>query len=308
MDGGAGVDAQAGTGTDTPTVSIVMLNYNTHDLVLDCLRSMRHLPVPDVEVVLLDNGSREFDPRPFVEARPGVVIRTVADNLGPALGYNRAVEAATGEYILLLDSDTLFPASNRVEELVAHLDAHPEYAAAAPLTVDAQGVVDPWQAVYFPAVWRMVASVPARMLAERVPRLRPLLGRVAVNLGPLADRDVDATCFAATLVRRSCFEAVGGFSTEYFMYYEDTDLSKKFQVRNWPIRWIVGARVVHLGGGSSPASPERDRRYVRSQEIYFQKWKGRTGVWLLRLIRLPFRALPAMERWQRVGPAVDDPG
>ena len=70
---------------------------------------MRNLRIPDFEVVLLDNGSREFDPRPFAEAWPGVVIRSVADNLGPALGYNRAVEAATGEYILLLDSDTLFP-------------------------------------------------------------------------------------------------------------------------------------------------------------------------------------------------------
>jgi GT2 family glycosyltransferase len=299
------VDAEVESGDHLPKVSIVVLNYNTHGLVLDCLRSMRNLRIPDFEVVLLDNGSREFDPGPFAEAWPGLVIRTVADNLGPARGYNEAVEASSGEYVLLLDSDTLFPEDNRVEELVAWLDAHPGYAAAAPLTVDAHGVVDPWQAVYFPAVWRMVASVPARVLAERVPRLRPLLGRVAVNLGPLADRDVDATCFAATLVRRSCFDAVGGFSTEYFMYYEDTDLSKKFQVRNWRIRWVVGARVVHLGGGSSTASPERDRRYVRSQEIYFRKWKGRTGVWLLRLVRLPFRVAPALERWQRVGPAAD---
>ena len=68
---GARVDTEVEGGSDSSKVSIVLLNYNTHGLVLDCLRSMRNLRIPDFEVVLLDNGSREFDPRPFAEAWPG---------------------------------------------------------------------------------------------------------------------------------------------------------------------------------------------------------------------------------------------
>lgn len=299
----------AEAGTDLPKVSVVLVNYNTHTLALNCLRSMRrNVTIPGLQVVMLDNGSREFDPAPFEEAWPGIVISRVENNLGPALGYNKATGAATGEYMLMLNSDTLFPEDNRIDDLVAYLDEHPEYAAAAPLTVDEHGTIDPWQTVYLPAVWRMVAAVPARLLAERIPRLRPLLSRVAVNLGPLQERDVEVTCFAATLVRRACFEAVEGFSSDYFMYYIDTDLSKRFQVRGWPIRWVVGSKMIHLTGGSSTNPQERERGYVRSQEVYFRKWKGRRAVWLLRLIRMPFRALPALERWRRAGPAPEVPG
>ena len=61
------------------------------------------------------------------------------------------------------------------------------------------------------------------------------------------------------LFRSDAYARIGGFDERFFMYYEDTDLSKKFQVRNWPIRWIVGARVIHLGGGSSTDSPGASR-------------------------------------------------
>lgn len=295
-------------GTTVLKVSVILVNYNTASLARDCLNSIKNLNINDLEVVLLDNGSQEFDPEPFRAAWPGIIIRTIKDNVGHGSGANEAAKAARGEYLLLLNTDTVFPEYNEMNRLVRFLDDHPAYAIASPLVVDQHGAVDPWQAGHLPAVWRMVASVPARLVAERVPLLRPLLARIAINLLPPVDRDIEVSTLAASFIRRSCFDAVEGFDPEYFLYLDDTDLCKKLQVRGWRIRWIVSARVVHFEAGSSSDPQTRERRYARSQRIYFRKWKGRLGVLQLMLVQLPFRLAPALERWRRNGPVQNAPG
>src|SRR5262249_54005881 len=206
-------------------------------------------------------------------------------------GNNLAAQHASGEYLWLLNTDTLVPATHGVGALLDFLDRHPGYAAAAPLLVDAKGVVQPWQTGYFPALWRMVLSVPARLAARVAPALTRYLGVIDTNFRPVEEADVEQAVAAAVVVRRTGFEAVGGFSPQYFFFLEDTDLCRKLHARGWRIRWLPQAHIVHLWGRSTADPVSRQRLFFAAQELYFRRWHGRLGLWGLRLIRLPRRLI-----------------
>jgi GT2 family glycosyltransferase len=80
---------------------------------------------------------------------------------------------------------------------------------------------------------------------------------------------------------------VGGFSKQYFMYYEDTDLCKKIASDGYKIRFVPEAKVVHLLGQSIRSSYERKKMYFKSQDIYFAYWQSRISQLGVKILRLP---------------------
>jgi N-acetylglucosaminyl-diphospho-decaprenol L-rhamnosyltransferase len=209
----------------TVRLSVVLVNYHTTGLAEACLRSMReHLNLDGVEVILVDNASRGFDPAPLINAWPGLKVVESATNVGFGQGNNLGARHASGEYLWLLNTDTLVPEDHGVGTLLGFLDEHPEYAAAAPLLTDLDGVVQPWQTGYFPALWRMVLSPPARAAVRMIPTLAGPLSRINADLRPIEDADVDQVVAASLIIRRTAFAAIGGFDPEYFFFLEDTDL------------------------------------------------------------------------------------
>jgi GT2 family glycosyltransferase len=284
-------------------LSVVLVNYDTTDLAEGCLRSMReHLDIDTVEVILVDNASRAFDAGRLAAAWPGLKVIESATNLGFGQGNNLGARHASGEYLWLLNTDTLIPEDHRIGALLGFLDEHREYAAAAPLLTDLDGVVQPWQTGYFPALWRMVLSPPARAVARIAPALAGLLSRVRTDLWPVEDADVEQVAAAAVVVRRTAFEAVGGFSPEYFFFLEDTDLCRKLHDRGWRIRWMPQSRVIHLWGRSVADPIERHRLFLTAQEVYFRSWHSPVQLWTLRIIRLPrYAAVRCRYRWRGAG-------
>jgi GT2 family glycosyltransferase len=269
-------------------LSVVLVNYHTTELAAACLRSMRdNLHLDRVEVILVDNASAGFDDRTLRDAWPELTVVRSATNLGFGQGNNLGAAHASGEYLWLLNTDTLVPAGHRIDELLGFLDDNPGYAAAAPLLTGADAAIQPWQTGYFPALWRMVLSVPARAVARLLPATARLLSWIDTDLRPVAEADVDHVVAAALVIRRDAFAAVGGFSPEYFFFMEDTDLCRKLRGQGWRIRWMPRARIVHLWGRSVPDPVGRQRLFLAAQEVYFRRWHSRLELWLLRLIRLP---------------------
>jgi GT2 family glycosyltransferase len=269
-------------------LSVILVNYHTTELAKACLRSLRkHLDVAGVEVILVDNATTGFDPAALIDAWPGLKVVRSPANLGFGRGNNLGARHASGDYLWLLNTDTLVPEDHGIGALLGFLDEHPEYAGAAPLLTDLDGVVQPWQTGYFPALWRMLLSPPARVVAGLAPALRGPLSRVDADLRPVADADVDQVVAAALVVRRDAFQCVGGFSPEYFFFLEDTDLCRKLRTRGWRVRWVPRARIVHLWGRSVTDPVRRQRLFFAAQEVYFRRWHGPVALWLLRLVRLP---------------------
>jgi GT2 family glycosyltransferase len=289
---------------DAPRLSVILVNYNTTALVVDCLRSLRRQIDPGrLEVILVDNASDEFDAQQILLVWPEVRFVVSATNLGFGQGNNLGAREATGQYFWLLNTDTLVPPDHSIWSLVDFLDRHHDYAAASPLLTDAVGTVQPWQTGYFPALWRMAFSPLARLIARKVPTLRDYLAIVDTNLLPELAADVDQAVAASLIIRRSTYEDVGGFSPEYFFFLEDTDLCRKLRARGWRIRWIPEAHIVHLWGRSVPDPVTRQRMFFHAQDLYFKKWHRPWELSVLRIIRLPLlfstRARSWAGRWAR---------
>jgi GT2 family glycosyltransferase len=141
-----------------------------------------------------------------------------------------------------------------------------------------------------------VLSPPARAAVRMFPALRGPLSRVDADLRPVEDADVDQVVAAALVIRRDAFQAVGGFSPEYFFFLEDTDLCRNLRDRGWRIRWMPRSHIVHLWGRSVTDPVGRQRLFFSAQDVYFRHWHGPAQLWALRVIRLPRYAAV---RWRR---------
>ena len=275
-----------------PIISIIYVNYNTHDLLIDSLKSLiKNIGSIDYEVIVIDNNSKQFDESSIKELSKDVTIIRSHTNLGFGGGNNAAALKAKGEYLWLLNTDTLVPKDNHINLVIKYLEENDSYAAASPLLVNEKGVYQSSQIAYFPSVVRMVLEKPTNFITKLIPSTKRMFRSInADNLG-VAERDIESAAAASFVVRRSVFEEVGGFSKQYFMYYEDTDLCKKIAVAGYKIRFLPQSKIIHLLGQSISSSFERKKLYFESQDIYFLQWKSRPARLSVHILRIPLVAI-----------------
>lgn len=271
-----------------PKVSIIYVNYNTQELLEASLRSVvKYVNQFSYEVIVVDNSSIEFRTQPLKKILPSVKIIQSKKNLGFGGGNNLGSQNATGVYLWLLNTDTLIPKNHNLDKVFEFLDIHPNYAAASPLLVNARGEYQSSQIAYFPTTWRMVLEKPTNMFVAKFPKSKKFFANINADYLPRESREIDSAAAAAFFVRRDVFEDIDGFSKEYFMYYEDTDLCKKIAEVGYKIRFVPEAKVVHLLGQSIKSSYERKKMYFRSQDVYFSHWKSTPSRAAAKILRLP---------------------
>lgn len=254
-------------------LSIIYPNYNTQELLEDSLRSVKQqLGDIALEVLVVDNASKSFSESALQKIMPVTVFKQ-SKNLGFGGANNVAADKARGEYLWLLNTDTIVPTDNHIQELLDWLDAHSHYAAACPLLTNAEGAVQPAQVDELPRLSDIIVRGPERRSAKYVAQPR--------------SQDVGQAVAAALVVRRSAFKAVGGFDSRYFMYYEDTDLCAALTSAGGKIRWYTESHIIHLWGKSLSSSSQRKRYYYESQTKYFKKWHGWLAAASLQLVRAP---------------------
>lgn len=262
----------------TPRLTIVIVSYNTKLDLERCLRGLADTP-PDIplQVVVVDNASRDGSAAMVRASFPSVRLIEAGDNLGFARANNLGIRATQSELVLLLNSDTLVP-PRALDRLVAALDRHPEAAAAGPRLMDAAGTAElSWGRMISPAAeWRQrrlmrkMAAGDAATLAE-VERLSR------------EERVVDWVSGACLLVRRSAAEAAGLLDERYFMYTEDVDFCAALRAGGGQVLYTPAAEVIHLRGRSAATAPAAtNTRYRQSHLAFYQKHHPR-WVPLLRL-------------------------
>jgi GT2 family glycosyltransferase len=272
-------------------LSIIYVNYNTTDVLLDSLRSLGALDgLFEYEVIVVDNASTYFDREAVLEVHPGAKIIDSPKNIGFGKGNNLGAAAATGDYLWILNTDTIVPSDHHLERLIDFLDTHSEYGAAGPLLTNQEGEVQPTQAAYFPTPGKVLLGTPMGLMVRLVPAFKPLAARFNYDYRSLDTSDVEVLVAAALVVRRSVFEEVGGFSSEFFFFYEDSDLCRKIWQTGRKIRFMREVHIIHLWGQSIRGKRSFYRRkvmYFSSQDIYFRKWYSEAIVTLLRIARWP---------------------
>jgi GT2 family glycosyltransferase len=213
-------------------------------VLLEAIASV--LGEPALEVVVVDNASRDGSADAIAAGFPGVRLVRSDTNLGFAGGVNRAAREATGDTQLLLNPDArLEPGALAL--LLDWLEAHPRAAVVAPSLRYPDG--RPQSAAFaFPGLVQTALDLfPVNRLMET-----RLNGRIRAD-GP---RQIDCALGACMLIRRAAWEDVGPLDTGYFMYVEEIDWCRRARARGWQIWQQPNAVAVHHSGAATSQQPD----------------------------------------------------
>lgn len=232
-------------------VSAVVVSYNSSADLPDCLRSLRSEGVDDVVVV--DNASADGSLDVVRQVDPDARLVETGANLGFGTAANRGVALSTGDYVLVLNPDTVVEPGT-VKALSEALDRDPGLAAVGPRLENVDGTLYP-SVRRFPDLMVAFGHAFLGLVWPRNPATRRY--RMLDWDHDRASANVDWVSGACVLVRRSAFDMVGGFDEAYFMYVEDVDLCWRLGQAGWRIGYEPAGRVVHALGGSSRLVPYR---------------------------------------------------
>lgn len=262
-----------------PTVSVIVVSYNTRQMTLECLQSVRAAVhgIP-TEVFVVDNASADGSAQAVQEVFAEVTCIANHRNVGFGAANNQAMHLARGEYLLLLNSDA-FPEPDAIRTLVQYLQDRPHVAAVGPRLLNADGSL---QVSCFPF------PTPARAWLENlwIARAMPHTSRLGDyrQWAHDSERLVDWVIGACLLVRRSVYEQIGGFDERFFMYAEESDWQRRMRDAGWEIAFTPAARVTHLAGASGATQkPKINRIFFESLDYYGLKHHGIGGLFAFRI-------------------------
>jgi N-acetylglucosaminyl-diphospho-decaprenol L-rhamnosyltransferase len=279
----------------TPSLSIVVVNWNTRDLLANCLASARRdvstFQRLNVETFVVDNASSDGSAPMVRERFPWVRLIENGKNVGFASASNQGIAQAGGRHVLLLNADTEV-APGALEELHAFMDAHPQAGAAGARLLNPDGTLQPscypmlspgrefWRLLFLEHIWPQ-ATYPMHRWDSTIPR------RVEVIKG------------ACLVLRRAAVEQVGLLDESYFMYTEEVDLCYRLAQAGWDLWYVPQAQVIHFGEASSRQAAEAMYlQLYRSKVHFYRKFGGepraRRFVRLLRLAYWPRWAFAAL--------------
>lgn len=268
----------------TPLVSVIVVSYQTRELILTALSSLATAcPGEPYEVIVVDNNSADGSADAVAAAFPEARVIRLARNVGFGRAVNVGAAQARGDWLMLLNPDTE-PVGNVIGELLAFTREHPRHGIYAGRTLGADGTDDGHSVFGPPSLWSLTCF--ATGLSKLFPRSR-LFNREAL---PWLDRStlvrVPAASGCLLLVRRSLFAQLGGFTPDYFMYSEDLDLCLRATAIGADPVLVPTARVVHVGGAASTSAGKRVmllRGQVTFQRLRWSRSRARLGRMLLRL-------------------------
>ncbi len=260
--------------------SVIIVSWNTGDLLADCLRSVVENPPPETyEIWVVDNGSTDGTQAMLAADFPQVRLIQNRENVGFARANNQAIERSAGEYILLLNPDTVVhPGALAMLEKFLHNT--PSAGAVGPLTLNPDGTL---QTSAYPAPtlfregWRLL----------HLDALKPV-GEYRQSAWVRTEaRPVDNLLGACILLRRAALAQVGVFDERYFIYSEEIDLCFRLRRAGWQLFWLPTASIVHFGGQSTHQVAETMFLHLyRGKILYFKKHHGALTGFFYKLILL----------------------
>lgn len=229
-------------------ISVVIVSYNTTDLIGPCLASVIDQTGCTQEILVVDNASQDGSAAFIAASFPDVHLIANQENRGFAVANNQAIARCRGHYILFLNPDTVLK-ENCLATALSYMEKHPEFGLAGLHILNPDGTDQD--------------SVSRRYLSQRYTsgELSNLPGDIACVLG------------AAMIAPREAIISGGGFDEDYFLYGEDEDLCLRIRRRGLQIGFIEAARVVHYHGQSERKSTSAEvwRKKVKAEYLFYRK-------------------------------------
>jgi GT2 family glycosyltransferase len=254
-------------------LGIVILNYNTRDLLRDCLRSLQAARGLALDVIVVDNASRDDSVAMARVEFPQIRVFASEINGGYAYGNNLALREYLARpdpprALMLLNTDTVVPPDS-LKLMMDFLDAHPDAGVVGPKLLLRDGSLDLACRRSFPtpeiSFYRMLG------LSKLFPKSKRF-GRY--NLTYLDENEtaqVDSVVGAAMLMRTGALKQAGLLDEDFFMYGEDLDLALRIKQRGWNAYYYPRAEIMHYKRESSRQSKKAQVEFYRAMYIFYEK-------------------------------------
>lgn len=251
-------------------VSVIVLSWNAREEVMACVKSlMQACQSLDHEIIVIDNASVD-DSVAYLKNLSGIRLIENEQNKGYAAGNNQGYALAKGDYILLLNQDTVVNQA-AFTAMVDYLNTHHNYGAVTVKLLNKDGSTQYYMHRRFPK-WYVL---PLALLHKRIPSFRPNLVRDYLYLDNDFSHDfnIDQAAGSCVLLRRSALEQLCYlFDARRFpLYYNDVDLCRRLWQQGWLIRCLTTVAITHLKGTSVRKLPRwrNTSLYLRAAWNYF---------------------------------------
>jgi GT2 family glycosyltransferase len=233
-------------------VSVIIVNWNTKDILRDCLESVyEQAGDVDYEVIVVDNASTDGSVEMVRSDFEQVVLIENAENRGFAAANNQGMAVAKGRYVLLLNSDTVV-LDGAIAKTVSFADVHPRAGVTGCRVLNPDRTLQP-TCFMFPSILNMFLS--STYLYKLFPKNR-FFGRERMTWWDRSDvRQVEVVTGCFMLVRREAIDQVGVMDERFFMYAEETDWCYRFRKNGWDVMFTPAGQIIHLGGQSAAKKP-----------------------------------------------------
>lgn len=246
------------------TVSIILVNYNGGQVVIDCLSSLQDtLQAIAHEAIVVDNASTDRSPDMIEKLFPDVQLLRQSQNKGFGAGNNLGASQAKGEFLLLLNTDTLL--TSDILPYLVDVMKDATIGIIGPQLLNLDGGLQLSTAPEI-SIWGECQALKQNLDYHSSRNHHRLCQQFAKM------QEVDIVVGAALFIRKCLFEALTGFDEAFFMYFEESDLCRRVQAKGLKIIYAPSVAVIHLGGYSVNKVIDRLRlEYRRSQLYYYQK-------------------------------------
>jgi len=269
-------------------LSIVIVNYNTKKITLDCIDSVyKNTKDINYEIILVENSSD--DPILLKDIKKdGKKINLIVskENLGFAAGNNSGIKIAKGRYVLLLNSDTLVT-SNVLAEMVSWMDENPKVGISSCALKNKDGSLQ-GTGGYFPTLIRVFSWMTIQDFPFVDLFIKPFHPTKEKSFSKndgfyTKERELDWVTGAFFLIRKEVIDQIGLIDEEYFMYTEETDFCFRARQKGWRVIYNPRWSIIHFGGASSKGSRFSVLSEYKNVKLFYKKHYPK---WQYPLVRL----------------------
>jgi GT2 family glycosyltransferase len=237
-------------------LSTIVVNFRSHDLVNDCLRSLLAGSRPPDEIVVVDNEAAGGGLSPDLAADPRVRLSLDPDNPGYAASCNSGAAIASGDTLLFLNADVTVD-GDTLARCEAELRGDPSIGIVSPRLLRPDGAMDHACHRGLPTAG---ASLAYKLHLDRLfPRSHRLARYTMAWLDRATDHDIESCTGAFLLISRDALETAGGWDERYRFYGEDLDLCLRVSESGRRVRYLGTVQATHLKGAFSHSdTPDRE--------------------------------------------------
>lgn len=250
-------------------LSIILLNYKSQGHLRQSLRALREHRLPhDLQVIVVDNGSRDKSQEIVAKEFPEALYIPLAKNIGYSAGNNTGLHRATGDVIAILNPDVaVLPGS--MEKLVSYLQAHPRVGMVVPRLINPDGSTQ-LSGALFPSflipLWR-------RSAFGKLPGAKQQLEKYFINgWDRTTIRPVGWALGACLVFHRQAFEQVGYLDERFFLYYDDVDYCRRFWEQKWEVHYVPDAEMIHYLSRTSAVNPGLSGIFSYATRLHIKSW------------------------------------